>query len=49
MYISELSRKLPAAPDAIGDVLAQAAIDRLVEVEHIGEDPKFKPRPRHED
>jgi hypothetical protein len=43
MPVSELQKSVNASSDQIGDTLAQAASDLLVEVGSIGEEPTFRP------
>lgn len=46
MPVRELAAHMPGvAPDMIGDTLAQAASERIAEVEHVSEDPCFRPLP----
>lgn len=44
MPVRELMHTLPTvAPEMIGDTLAQAASEQLAEVEHVSEEPGFRP------
>jgi hypothetical protein len=45
MPVKQLHESVNAAPERIGEALAQAATDQLAEVSSIEEEPQFKPLP----